>query len=181
MATLSSLNRHGDSSGPSSRASCLTRLTLSFLPRSAAATLADVGTPKVLATKKYLEKIAPWATSVSRSRQFDIAYRLLTIHLTSTLSSIETSVSLWRDSPEGYALLEGADWVVDAIDNITTKAQLLAHCHKSKLKVFSSMGAGAKMDPTRVQIADISTTSEDPLARVVRQNLRSHGIHSGIP
>jgi len=49
--------------------------------------------------------------------------------------------------------LKGADWVVDAIDNIDTKVDLLSFCHKEGIKVFSSMGAGAKRDPTRVQIA----------------------------
>lgn len=42
---------------------------------------------------------------------------------------------------------------MDAIDNIDTKADLLAHCHEQGIKVFASMGAGAKKDPTRVQIA----------------------------
>jgi len=43
--------------------------------------------------------------------------------------------------------------VVDAIDNIDTKVDLLTHCHKKGIKVFSSMGSGAKCDPTRIQIA----------------------------
>ncbi|CDZ96807.1 ubiquitin-protein ligase molybdopterin-converting factor [Phaffia rhodozyma] len=130
--------------------------TLSSLNRHACATLADVGTPKVQTTKKFLEKVAPWAT-------------------------IEAKVALWRDGPEGAALLEGADWVIDAIDNITTKSQLLVHCKTNGIKVFSSMGAGAKSDPTRVQIADISNTTEDPLARSIRRNLRLGGVASGIP
>ena len=63
--------------------------------------------------------------------------------------------------------------VVDAIDNIGTKVELLAHCVQNNIKVFSSMGAGAKSDPTRIQIADISATHYDPLARAVRQRLRA--------
>src|SRR5882724_10482166 len=49
------------------------------------------------------------------------------------------------------------------------------------LQVFSSMGAGAKSDPTRIQIADISETVYDPLARAVRQRLRAAGVRDGIP
>jgi tRNA threonylcarbamoyladenosine dehydratase len=49
------------------------------------------------------------------------------------------------------------------------------------LQVFSSMGAGAKCDPTRIQISDISTTIYDPLARAVRRRLRLQGVSSGIP
>ena len=61
----------------------------------------------------------------------------------------------------------------DAIDNIGTKVELLAYCVQNNIKVFSSMGAGAKADPTRIQIADLSATHYDPLARAVRQRLRA--------
>jgi tRNA A37 threonylcarbamoyladenosine dehydratase len=61
-------------------------------------------------------------------------------------------VGLWRKD-EGEHLLDGADWVVDAIDNIDTKVDLLTYCRKNEISVFSSMGSGAKMDPTRVMIA----------------------------
>ena len=61
----------------------------------------------------------------------------------------------------------------DAIDNIGTKVELLAYCVQNDIKVFSSMGAGAKADPTRIQIADLSATHYDPLARAVRQRLRA--------
>ena len=69
----------------------------------------------------------------------------------------------------------------DAIDNITTKVDLLAYCHAHHLRIISSMGAGAKRDPTRVQIADISQTVYDPLARSVRRRLRLQGISGGVP
>ena len=84
----------------------------------------------------------------------------------------------------------------DAIDNIQTKVDLLKYCHDHNIKVrhhrrrnlcnpnlqvFSSMGAGAKCDPTRIQISDISDTLYDPLARSVRRRLRSLGVSSGIP
>lgn len=65
---------------------------------------------------------------------------------------IDIHVGLWRKG-EGDRLLEGADWVVDAIDNIDTKVDLLTYCAKNKIKVFSSMGSGAKRDPTRIQMA----------------------------
>lgn len=50
------------------------------------------------------------------------------------------------------------DYVVDAIDNINTKIDLIKYCYDKKLQVISSMGAGAKADPSRIQIADISET-----------------------
>lgn len=97
-------------------------------------------------------------------------------------------------------LLGNPDYVIDAIDNINTKIDLIKYCHDKKLPVISSMGAGAKADPSRIQIADISETFgmfrnlhfmtyfnqhlyiiEDPLARSVRQRLKKLGILNGVP
>lgn len=65
-----------------------------------------------------------------------------------------------------YLLIVGnPDFVLDCIDNLDTKAELIAYCCKNKIRVIASMGAGAKADPSRVQIADISETFEDPLAK----------------
>lgn len=94
---------------------------------------------------------------------------------------IDTKIGLWKKGETSETWLQGADWVVDAIDNIPTKVDLLAYCHRNNLKVFSSMGAGAKCDPTRCQIADISNTYEDPLAKQIRVRLRKMGITHGIP
>ncbi|KAJ7733370.1 ubiquitin-protein ligase molybdopterin-converting factor [Mycena olivaceomarginata] len=96
------------------------------------------------------------------------------------LKQIARWVEVWRKE-DGAQLLAGADWVVDAIDNIQTKVDLLKYCHENGIKVFSSMGAGAKSDPTRVQIADIANTVYDPLARAVRQRLRRLGVPAGVP
>jgi tRNA A37 threonylcarbamoyladenosine dehydratase len=68
---------------------------------------------------------------------------------------VDIHVGLWRKE-DSLHLLDGADWVVDAIDNIDTKVDLLAHCALNKIPVFSSMGSGAKQDPTRIQIAYVS-------------------------
>jgi tRNA threonylcarbamoyladenosine dehydratase len=73
----------------------------------------------------------------------------------------------------GFILPEIDAFDTDAIDNIGTKVELLAHCVRHNIKVFSSMGAGTKSDPTRIQIADLSATQYDPLARAVRQRLRA--------
>ncbi|KAG6836282.1 hypothetical protein H0H93_009554 [Arthromyces matolae] len=148
-------------------------VTLSSLNRHATACLTDVGTPKVKCIERTLKQIARWV-------------------------DVDARIDIWRKE-EGGELLEGADWVIgafisfkslsgrfhipftDAIDNITTKVDLLKYCHNHKIKVFSSMGAGAKCDPTRIHISDISHTVYDPLARSVRRRLRLQGVHSGIP
>lgn len=71
--------------------------------------------------------------------------------------------------PEGS---RGPDFVIDAIDNITAKCHLLATCKKRGIPVISSTGSSGRLDPTRIQIADLSETSIDPLAKAVRKILR---------
>lgn len=72
------------------------------------------------------------------------------------------------------------DYVVDAIDSVSSKVDLLVQCHSRKIPVVSAMGAGNKLDPTQLRIVDISETHTCPLARVVRLGLRERGIHCGI-
>lgn len=72
------------------------------------------------------------------------------------------------------------DYVVDASDTISYKIHLIKQCLNRKLNIISSMGAANKMDPTRFQVADISKTSVDPIARVIRTKLRKEGIKKGV-
>ncbi|PAK42843.1 ThiF family adenylyltransferase [Peribacillus simplex] len=75
----------------------------------------------------------------------------------------------------------GLDYVIDASDTVIYKIHVMKECLKRNIKVISSMGAANKMDPTRFQIADISKTHTDPLAKVIRTRLRKEGITKGIP
>ena len=73
------------------------------------------------------------------------------------------------------------DYVIDCIDSLACKEALVAESHKRGLKVASSMGAGNRVDPTRIKVADISKTIMCPLARTMRQRLhRHHNIYKGI-
>jgi len=73
------------------------------------------------------------------------------------------------------------DYVVDAIDSLSPKVFLLYHAVQLGLPIVSSMGAGGKIDPSQVKLADISKTSECALAKVVRKRLRGKGVKKGIP
>lgn len=64
------------------------------------------------------------------------------------------------------------DYVFDATDSVKAKTALIAHCVRNKIKVISSGGAGGQIDPTRIEIADLSRTEQDPLLAKVRNNLR---------
>ena len=69
------------------------------------------------------------------------------------------------------------DYIVDCIDTITAKLELVSRADENKLNIISCMGTGNKLDPSKLQIADISKTSVCPLARVMRLELRKRGIH----
>ncbi len=68
------------------------------------------------------------------------------------------------------------DYVVDAIDTVTGKIELVMRAQEAGVPIISSMGAGNKMDPTKFEVADIYKTSVDPLARVMRQALKKRHV-----
>lgn len=72
------------------------------------------------------------------------------------------------------------DYIIDAIDSVAAKIDLLARSIKAGVPVVSSMGAGNRLDPTTLQVADISATHGCPLARAVRRGLRDRGINAGL-
>ena len=69
------------------------------------------------------------------------------------------------------------DYIVDAIDTVTSKLLIAEKAAAANVPVISCMGAGNKLDPTKFEVADISKTSVCPLARVMRQELRKRGIN----
>ncbi|TDZ61963.1 tRNA threonylcarbamoyladenosine dehydratase [Colletotrichum sidae] len=138
------------------------QVTLSSLNRHAVATLADVGIPKVQCLYRRQIAITPWAKFDLRNQKFekDVSEELL---------------APWAEDGQK------PDYVVDAIDNIDTKVALLKYCHDNKIPVISSMGAGAKGDPTRVNVGDIGASTDDGLSRATRRKLKLLGVTSGIP
>jgi tRNA threonylcarbamoyladenosine dehydratase len=72
------------------------------------------------------------------------------------------------------------DYVVDAIDTLSPKIFLIYHSIKRKLPIVSSMGAGGKFDPLKVNISDISETANCALARILRKRLHRLGIRAGF-
>ena len=69
-------------------------------------------------------------------------------------------------------------YVVDAVDTVTAKLCIIEEAKKAGVPVISSMGTGNKLDPTRLEVADIYETSICPLARVMRRELKKRGIES---
>jgi len=72
------------------------------------------------------------------------------------------------------------DYVMDCIDSITPKLNLIIAAKKNKVKVVSNMGAGGKLIASKVVVKDISKTNVCPLAKVIRKRLKKEGITSGV-
>lgn len=74
-------------------------------------------------------------------------------------------------------ITEDTDYVIDAIDTVTSKLQVIEYCKKNNVKVISSMGTGNKLDPSKLQVTDIKKTTMCPLAKVMRRELKNRGIN----
>ena len=68
------------------------------------------------------------------------------------------------------------DYIIDAVDTITAKIEIILRAQQAGVPVISSMGAGNKLDPSKFEVADIYKTSVDPLARVMRRELKKRGV-----
>ena len=134
------------------------QVSLSSLNRHSCANLKDFGTSKVDCLKKHMHDIAPWC-------------------------EVDAVNELWnKENGERLIFDNGKpDIVVDCIDNLDTKIDLLEYVYNQKIDMISSMGASTKSDPTRINVGDITTTEEDPMARTVRRRLKQRGITKGVP
>jgi tRNA A37 threonylcarbamoyladenosine dehydratase len=79
-----------------------------------------------------------------------------------------------------FLLSDRYDYVVDAIDHITSKLHLIRTCRERGIPIVSSMGAAAKMDPTLIKVGDISETTKCRMARSVRKLLKKQGVETGV-
>ena len=68
------------------------------------------------------------------------------------------------------------DYVIDAIDTVTAKIDIIVKCTEAGISVLSSMGTGNKLDPTQIEVTDIYKTEMDPLAKVMRRELKKRGV-----
>ena len=93
-----------------------------------------------------------------------------------------TVVNRFIKDDETDALLDSDkfDYVIDAIDTLSPKLALIKGCLDRNIPLVSSMGAGAKTDPTKMEICDIAKTHHCPLAHMLRKRLHKIGIRSGF-
>jgi tRNA A37 threonylcarbamoyladenosine dehydratase len=117
------------------------------------------------------------ATTHGQSKADIMAERLLAINPELQLRSIKEFIT-----PEKVAevLDTDYDYVIDAIDSITPKVTFIKAAREKGLRIVSSMGAGAKLDPTQLRVVDISKTYNCPFAQQIRKKLKESNIRKGI-
>lgn len=125
---------------------CLTNIN-----RQLHATMKTIGKPKVEVMKNRISEINPKA-------------------------EVEVIQKFYSPDTADEMIRKDYDYIVDAIDTVTGKISLVEKAYEMGIPIISCMGAGNKMDPTKFEVADIYETSIDPLAKVMRKELRARGI-----
>lgn len=127
-------------------------VSLSNINRQIIALHSTVGMPKVEAMRLRMADIAPEAEVFAHQVFYDAS------------------------NADEFPIKE-YDYVVDAIDSVSSKLLLAERCAAAGVPLIAAMGAGNKLDPARFEVADISKTSVCPLARVMRRELKARGIY----
>ena len=128
------------------------KVCLTNLNRQIIATRKTVGKPKVEVAKERILEINPKA-------------------------NVQTYQEFFMPNTEGI-LDDSIDYIVDSIDTVTAKIELVVRAKNLNIPIISSMGTGNKLDPTKFEVTDIFKTSVCPLAKVMRKELRARNIKS---
>ena len=122
-------------------------------------------------------QIQATALNIGRSKVEQIRKRLLEINPEAKITARQETFN--ETTGAGFDL-PSFDYVIDAIDSLENKVHLIEQCVRSGVKFFSSMGAAAKTDPAKIKSGLLSTTTNCPLAREVRKNLRKKKVTTDI-
>lgn len=93
-------------------------------------------------------------------------------------AKVETYQEFYMLNSKTEIITKDLTYVVDCVDTVTAKIEIIMQCKKLEIPVISSMGTGNKLDPLRFEIADIYKTSVCPLAKVMRKELKKRNIES---
>ena len=123
-------------------------------------------------------QIQALAGNIGESKVEEMKKRLLDINPSAAVIARHTA---YDENSCGEFDLPSYDYVIDAIDSLKNKVLLIEQCLAARVKVFSSMGAGAKTDPAKIRLDYLSNTKNCPLARAVRRRLRKDNITAELP
>lgn len=116
-------------------------------------------------------------STIGKSKAILMAERLMDINPELNLTILEEFLSPER----AYEIVsKDFDYVLDCIDSITPKLNLIVAARRKHVKIISNMGAGGKMAASKIVVKDISKTEVCPLAKVIRKRLRKMGVNKGV-
>ncbi len=146
--------------------------TVEALARSGVGSLVLVDNDQVSLTNLNRQIIATWKT-IGRDKVEVMRERILDIN---PEARVEIRKCFYL--PENADTFDFSEYsyVVDAVDTVTAKIEIILRARSCGVPVISSMGAGNKLDPTQLQVADIYKTSMCPLAKVMRRELKKRGV-----
>jgi tRNA A37 threonylcarbamoyladenosine dehydratase len=148
--------------------------TVEALVRSGVGNIAIIDDDKVCLTNINRQLIATRKT-VGKNKVEVMRDRILEINPKVNVEIHQTFYG--KDNADEFDLSK-YDYIVDAIDTVSSKLTLIERAKSCNTPIISSMGAGNKLDPTKFQVTDIYKTSICPLARAMRSELRKRGIES---
>lgn len=138
-------------------------------------TLIDNDTICVTNTNRQIHALS---STVGQSKVAVMAERIAQINPACRVHAIDDFLTM--KTMADY-LARGYDYVIDAIDSIKFKSEMIHYCTRNKIPIITTGGAGGMTDPTRITIADLSKTTNDPLAAKVRATLRNRHNFSKNP
>lgn len=122
-------------------------------------------------------QIHAFPSTVGKSKVELMKDRILDINPQCEVSALQ--INLDEETVESLYDFE-PNYIVDAIDTISNKILLIMESKKRNVSIICSMGAGNKLDPSQFEVVDISKTSMDPVAKVIRHELKKRGITKGV-
>lgn len=147
--------------------------TVEALARAGVGTLILVDDDAVCLTNINRQIIADYST-IGKDKVEVMKDRILQINKKCNVITHKTFIT---EENMGEIISEDIDYVVDAIDTISSKIALAVWCKEHNVRLISSMGTGNKMDPTQFKIADLYDTKVCPLAKVMRYELKRRGVN----
>lgn len=131
----------------------------------------------IISTSNRNRQLVALTSTVGQKKTGIMAQRLLDINPALNLRIHEIYL---KDKKTEEVLSPGFDYVIDAIDTLSPKIFFIKHCVDRRLRLISSMGSGGRLDPSRIQVGDISDSKGCQFAQVVRKKLHVLGIRSGF-
>lgn len=146
--------------------------TIEALARAGVGEITIIDDDTVCLTNLNRQIIATYST-ISKPKVEVMKERILSINRKCNVITHQTFIT-----PENIEEIvpKDIDYVVDAIDTVSTKLALAEYCYKNHIRIMSSMGTGNKLDPTQFKVTDVFNTKVCPLAKVMRYELRKRGV-----